>query len=63
MAASKNPETVPKAMKDKFDRIVAMTDPFAREHLNEEYAQMIRKAVAALCRKRPSPLKQGKDQS
>ncbi|NJK29753.1 MAG: plasmid pRiA4b ORF-3 family protein [Acaryochloris sp. SU_5_25] len=50
-------------MQEKFDCIVAITDQFAQEHLNEEYAQMIRKAVAALCRKRPSPLSKGKEQS
>ncbi|WP_299406613.1 plasmid pRiA4b ORF-3 family protein [Acaryochloris sp. IP29b_bin.148] len=63
MAAPKQTEKVPNAMQDKFDRIVAITDPFAQKHLNKEYAQMIRKAVAALCRKRPSPLKQGQDKS
>jgi hypothetical protein len=63
MANIPNPEKVPKAMQEKFDRIVAITDPFAQQHLNEEYAQMIRKAVAALCRKRPSPLSKGKEQS
>ena len=63
MATPKNPEKVPKAMQDKFDHIVAITDQFAQTHLNQEYAQMIRKAVAALCRKRPSPLSRGKEQS
>lgn len=30
------------------------------DHLNEEYAQLIRFAAAALCRKRPSPLTSGR---
>lgn len=59
MANSKKSETVPKAMEDKFNRIVELTDEFSRQHLNEEYAELIRKATAALCRKRPSPLEKG----
>ncbi len=53
-------ETVPKAMEARFAEIVAITDRFAAKHLNEEYRQMIRCAVAALCRKRPSPVATGK---
>jgi hypothetical protein len=59
MAKSKQSETVPKAMEEKFNSIVELTDEFARQHLNEEYAQLIRTATAALCRKRPSPLEKG----
>ena len=47
-------------MKAKFDEITALTDPLCREHLNEEYEQLIREATAALCRKRPSPLVRGR---
>lgn len=46
-------------MEAKFNNIVELTDEFARQHLNEEYAQLIRQATAALCRKRPSPLDKG----
>jgi hypothetical protein len=49
-------EKVPKQMKAKFDAIVMLAETFCNEHLNEEYAQLARQAVAALCRKRPSPL-------
>lgn len=59
VAKSKQSENVPKAMVEKFDSIVALTDEFARQHLNEEYAGLIRQATAALCRKRPSPLEKG----
>jgi hypothetical protein len=59
MAKSKKSEDVPKALEEKFNSIVALTDEFARQHLNEEYAQLIRQATAALCRKRPSPLAKG----
>jgi hypothetical protein len=53
-------EKVPKDMQDKFDAIVALTDPVCKEHLDEEYAQLARQATAALCRKRPSPLRSGR---
>jgi hypothetical protein len=59
MTATKS-EKVPKALQARFDEIVAITDAFASEHLDEEYRQLIRYAVAALCRKRPSPVATGK---
>ena len=52
-------ETVPKHMRSVFDAIVAFTDEFSKQHLNDEYAQLARYATAALCRKRPSPLMSG----
>lgn len=61
MAKAKKSETVPKTMQAKFDSITALTDDFAAKHLNDEYAQLIRYATAALCRKRPSPLASGRD--
>jgi hypothetical protein len=53
-------ERVPKKMKSKFDAIVALTDAFCEEYLDEEYAQLARQATAAMCRKRPSPLMRGR---
>ena len=50
-------------MQEIFDKIVAITDEVAAEHLNAEYAQTIRYATAALCRKRPSPLLKGRVKS
>jgi hypothetical protein len=55
-------ESVPKAMRPTYDAVVAITDSFCREHLDDEYAQLARKLAAALARKRPSPLGQGKAQ-
>ena len=37
-------ERVPTELKGKYDEIVALTDPFCREHLNEEYAELCRRA-------------------
>lgn len=56
-------ERVPKEMAPKFASIVKMTDDFCKNHLNEEYAQLARYAAAALARKRPSPLSNGKEKS
>jgi hypothetical protein len=59
MTATKS-EKVPRALEAKFGEIVAITDAFAVTHLDDEYRQLIRYAVAALCRKRPSPLEKGR---
>jgi hypothetical protein len=55
------PEKVPKAMAEKFAAITTLTDAFCANHLNEEYRQLIQRVVAALARKRPSPLLKGKE--
>jgi len=60
MAQVKKSENVPKSMQEKYQAIVEITDSFSRENLNDEYAQLIRYAVAAVCRKRPSPIETGK---
>lgn len=54
---------VPAAMQEKFDTIALATDAFCDAHLNDEYKQLIRQTLAALCRKRPSPLLKGQDNS
>ncbi len=59
MAKISKSERVPKKIKSRFDEIVALTDSFCKEHLDEEYARLARQATAALCRKRPSPLERG----
>jgi hypothetical protein len=54
------PESVPKAMQEKYDEIVAISDAFCNEHLDEGYAALSRKMAATLARKRPSPLAKGR---
>jgi hypothetical protein len=51
--------SVPKAMQATHDAVVALTDAFCRDHLNDEYRDLARAMTAALCRKRPSPLASG----
>lgn len=53
-------ESVPKQLRPLFEAIVRMTDSVCRERLDDEYAQLCRELTAALCRKRPSPLTQGR---
>jgi Domain of unknown function (DUF6398) len=43
--------------------IVAMTDTFCRERLNQEYAVLCRRLAEKLARKRPSPLLSGKPET
>ena len=52
--------SVPKAMQATYDAVVALTDAFCRDHLNDEYRDLARAMAAALCRKRPSPLASGR---
>ncbi|MGB5833412.1 MAG: DUF6398 domain-containing protein [Thiohalocapsa sp.] len=54
-----NTERVPMAMSERFAAITALTDAFCADKLNDEYAQLIQFAAAALCRKRPSPAASG----
>ena len=48
-------------MQARFDAIAALTDAFCAQRLNEDYRQLIHAALAALSRKRPSPLLKGKE--
>lgn len=50
---------VPKAVQPYADGVVAVTDAVCLEHLDEEYAELCRKVVGKLGRKRPSPLTRG----
>jgi len=47
-------------MQEKYRTIVEITDSFSSQSLNDEYAQLIRYAVTAVCRKHPSPVETGK---
>ena len=51
--------SIPKSMQATYDAVVALTDAFCRDHLNDEYRDLARAMAAALCRKRPSPLISG----
>ena len=59
MSSTKS-ESVPAAMKPRYEEIVKLTDQFCTAKLNEEYAQVCRWLVATLARKRVSPLNGGR---
>jgi hypothetical protein len=50
-------------MRGKYEAITCITDEFCQKYLNEEYANLARKMVAALSRKKPSPLESGRAKS
>lgn len=50
---------IPAALRHNAEQIFKLTDPFCAEHLDAEYGELVRKLVAKLARKRPSPLARG----
>ena len=58
---AKKSNRVPEPMREKYDRITRETDAFCDLHLDTEYRDLTRLAIAALCRKRPSPLARGQE--
>jgi hypothetical protein len=46
---------VPPALQPAVAQIFKLTDPFCAEHLDAKYGELVRKLVAKLARKRPSP--------
>jgi hypothetical protein len=54
-----NPLRIPDYLRDDVEEILELTDPFCAEHLDAEYGELVRKLVAKLARKRPSPLARG----
>lgn len=51
---------VPKAMAARYNEIAEIISRFSDEKLNEEYKEITLRALAKLCRKRPSPLEKGR---
>jgi hypothetical protein len=54
---------VPAALQAKVTSLLASIDGFCSSHLNAEYRELIHTALAALARKRPSPLLGGREPS
>ena len=50
---------VPSDMDPHYVGLTALTDTFCLQHLDENYRDLARCAIAALCRKRPSPVRSG----
>ncbi|MEN9540245.1 MAG: hypothetical protein RLZZ459_336 [Cyanobacteriota bacterium] len=62
-APKRKKERIPAALNSKVESLMAQIDPFCDMHLNDEYRQLMYSAVAALARKRPSPLLSGRENS
>ena len=52
---------VPKAMQEKHDAIAPLISEFCTEFLSDEYLALCFRLLEKLCRKRPSPLLAGRD--
>ena len=50
---------IPESLRHDVEQIFKLTDPFCGEHLDAEYTELVRKLIAKLARKRPSPLARG----
>jgi hypothetical protein len=51
--------SIPKLMAPIYEKVVGLTDDACKRLLNSEYRDLARAMAAALCRKRPSPLRSG----
>jgi len=60
MKKAKNPERVPETMQSRFDAITEQIDAVCKSFLSNDYAKLARETTAALCRKRPSPVVNGR---
>jgi hypothetical protein len=50
---------IPASRQHEVEQVFKLTDPFCAEYLDAEYGELLRKLVAKLARKRPSPLVRG----
>jgi hypothetical protein len=50
---------IPELLRHDVEEIFTLTDPFCAEHLDAEYGELVRRLIAKLARKRPSPLARG----
>lgn len=50
---------IPESLRHDVEQVFNLTDRFCAEHLDAEYGELVRKLVAKLARKRPSPLARG----
>jgi hypothetical protein len=55
-----NITSIPKDRRDRYLEIIALTDQYCQEQLDEEYARICQNVAARLSRKRDYPLRRGK---
>lgn len=51
---------IPKDLQGRYDQVAALLKEFSKEYLNEEYEVLFLQALTKLCRKRPSPIANGR---
>lgn len=51
---------IPKEMEKTYEEISELLTEYSKEYLNQEYEELCLHALEKLCRKRPSPLKSGR---
>lgn len=54
-----DPRRIPITLRHEVEQISKLTDAFCAEYLDAEYGELVRKLIAKLARKRPSPLSRG----
>jgi hypothetical protein len=54
---------IPKAMQEKYDEISPLIAEFCDDRLNDEYKGLCLRLLEKLCRKRPSPLLSGREET
>jgi hypothetical protein len=54
---------VPLALRDKYDAVAPLISAFCDDHLNDEYKALCLRLLEKLCRKRPSPLLSGREET
>ena len=59
MAADNDELRVPVALRARVNEISELTDQVCVKHLDSEYAELCRRLIAKLARKRPSPIERG----
>ena len=59
MAKIIHTKSVPQNMQTAYDSIVALTDAFCRDHLDDDYRELAERMAATLCRMRTSPVISG----
>jgi hypothetical protein len=59
MAKTTPSKSIPPKMRATYESILALIDPFCRDHLNDDYRQLAQRMAATLCRMGTSPVRTG----
>jgi hypothetical protein len=63
MAKITRSKIVPRNMQAPYESILALTEPFCRDHLDDHYREFAQRMGAALCRRKMSPITSGHPRS